>query len=156
VDITSNTFCKCTATFRTHCISSELHKSKRSRLTSTSPVRNNQTQSAHTSMNALILGCLRHCYQISSLKCVHGLKVKGVHFTMAPITVALPHRKPTSAETSLNICVSQNGDRINALYMFNSGPTRCTLYTLLLSSLALHVSGAICNHHQEHNCRVQP
>jgi hypothetical protein len=42
------------------------------------------------------------------------------------------------------------------IYMFNSGPTRCTLYSLFLSSLALHVSGAIRTHHQEHNCRVQP
>jgi hypothetical protein len=40
-------------------------------------------------------------------------------------------------------------------YMFNSSPTRCTLYSLFLSSLALHVSGAICTHHQE-NCRIQP
>jgi hypothetical protein len=40
--------------------------------------------------------------------------------------------------------------------MFNSGSTRCTLYSLFLSSLALHVSGAICTHHQEHNCSVQP
>jgi hypothetical protein len=42
------------------------------------------------------------------------------------------------------------------LVMFNSGPTRCALYSLFLSSLALHISGAICTHHQEHNCRVQP
>jgi hypothetical protein len=45
---------------------------------------------------------------------------------------------------------------IFVIYMFNSGPTRCTLYCLSLSSLALHVSGGICTHHQEHNCRVQP
>jgi hypothetical protein len=38
---------------------------------------------------------------------------------------------------------------ILVIYMFNSGPTICTLYSLFLSSLALHVSGAICNHHQE-------
>jgi hypothetical protein len=42
------------------------------------------------------------------------------------------------------------------IYMFNSGPTRSTLYSLFLSSLALHVSGAICTHHQEQNYRVQP
>jgi hypothetical protein len=42
------------------------------------------------------------------------------------------------------------------MYMFYSGQTRCTLYSLFLSSLALRVSGAICTHHQEHNCRVQP
>jgi hypothetical protein len=42
------------------------------------------------------------------------------------------------------------------IHMFNSGPTRYTLYSLFVSSLALHVSGAICTHHQEHNCRVQP
>jgi hypothetical protein len=41
-------------------------------------------------------------------------------------------------------------------YMFNSSPPRCTLYSLFLSSLALHVSGAICTHHQVHNCSVQP
>jgi hypothetical protein len=40
--------------------------------------------------------------------------------------------------------------------MFNSDPTRCTLYSLFLSLLALYVSGAICTHHQEHNCSVQP
>jgi hypothetical protein len=39
--------------------------------------------------------------------------------------------------------------------MFNSGQIRYTLYSLFLSSLALHVSGAICTHHQEHNCSVQ-
>jgi hypothetical protein len=33
-------------------------------------------------------------------------------------------------------------------YMFNSGPTWWTLYSLFLSSLALHVSGAICTHHR--------
>jgi hypothetical protein len=33
---------------------------------------------------------------------------------------------------------------VDTLYMFYSGPTRCTLYSLFLSSLALHVSGAIC------------
>jgi hypothetical protein len=31
--------------------------------------------------------------------------------------------------------------------MFNSSPTRCTLYSLFLSSLAVHVSGDICTHH---------
>jgi uncharacterized membrane protein YjdF len=40
------------------------------------------------------------------------------------------------------------------------GPTRCTflciLYTSLFLFLALHVSGAICTHPQEHNCSVQP
>jgi hypothetical protein len=40
-------------------------------------------------------------------------------------------------------------------YMFNLGPTRCTLYSLFLSSLPLHVSDAICTHHQKHNCSVQ-
>jgi hypothetical protein len=45
---------------------------------------------------------------------------------------------------------------LHKLYMFNSGPTRCALYSLFLSSLALYVSGAICTHHQEHNCHVQP
>jgi hypothetical protein len=40
--------------------------------------------------------------------------------------------------------------------MFNSCPTRCALYSLFLSSLALHVSDAICTHHKEHNCSVQP
>jgi hypothetical protein len=43
----------------------------------------------------------------------------------------------------------------HVIYMLNLGPTRCTLFSLFLSSLALHVSGAICTHHQEHNCRVQ-
>jgi hypothetical protein len=42
------------------------------------------------------------------------------------------------------------------IYMFNSDQTKCTLYSLFLSSLALHVSGAIWTHHPEHNCRVQP
>jgi hypothetical protein len=42
------------------------------------------------------------------------------------------------------------------IYMFNLGPTACILYYLFLSSLALYVSGAICTHHQEHKCRVQP
>jgi hypothetical protein len=41
-------------------------------------------------------------------------------------------------------------------YMFNSGPARCTLYSLFPSSLALRVSGAICTNHQHHNCSVQP
>jgi hypothetical protein len=42
-------------------------------------------------------------------------------------------------------------------YMFNSGPTRCTIFFISsLTTLALHVSGAICTHHQEHNCSVQP
>jgi hypothetical protein len=45
---------------------------------------------------------------------------------------------------------------ILVIYMFNSGPTRCKLYSLFLSSLALNVSGAFCTHHQEHNYRVQP
>jgi hypothetical protein len=45
---------------------------------------------------------------------------------------------------------------ILVIYMFNLGPTICTLYSLSLSSLALHISGAICTHHQEHNFRVQP
>jgi hypothetical protein len=45
---------------------------------------------------------------------------------------------------------------ILVIYVFNSGSTRCTLYSLFLSSLALHVSGVICTHHQEHNCHVQP
>jgi hypothetical protein len=40
--------------------------------------------------------------------------------------------------------------------MFNSSPARSTLYSSVLSSLALHVSGATCTHHQKHNCRVQP
>jgi hypothetical protein len=31
------------------------------------------------------------------------------------------------------------------------------MYTIFfVLSLALHVSGAICTHHQEHNCSVQP
>jgi hypothetical protein len=34
--------------------------------------------------------------------------------------------------------------------MSNSGPSRSALYSLFLSSLALHVWGAICTHHQEH------
>jgi hypothetical protein len=42
------------------------------------------------------------------------------------------------------------------MYMFNSGLTRCTLYSLFLSLLALRVLGAICTHYQEHNCRVKP
>jgi hypothetical protein len=33
---------------------------------------------------------------------------------------------------------------------------RRTLYSLFLSSLALHVSGAIYTHHQERTCSVQP
>ena len=70
----------------------------------------------HTFMNVLSLACLRHCYQTSSLKYVNGLDVQCVYFTAAPRTSALSHRKPTSAETSLNICVVQNGDRTNALY----------------------------------------
>jgi hypothetical protein len=45
-------------------------------------------------------------------------------------------------------------------YMFNSSPTRCTTYIILfisfLTTLAVHVSGAICTHHQEYNCSVQP
>jgi hypothetical protein len=41
-------------------------------------------------------------------------------------------------------------------YIFNSGPTTCTLYSLFLSSLVLRVSGAIFTHHQDHNCRVEP
>jgi hypothetical protein len=44
----------------------------------------------------------------------------------------------------------------HCFYKFNSGPNKYTLYSLFLSSLALHVSGAICTHHQEHNCSVQP
>jgi hypothetical protein len=38
------------------------------------------------------------------------------------------------------------------------GPTRCTFLCIVYSSLflALHVSGAICTHPQEHNCSVQP
>jgi hypothetical protein len=38
------------------------------------------------------------------------------------------------------------------------GPTRSTFLCILYSSLflALHVSGAICTHSQEHNCSVQP
>jgi hypothetical protein len=40
-------------------------------------------------------------------------------------------------------------------YMFSSCPTRCTLYSLFLPSIALYVSRAICTHHQEHNCSVQ-
>ena len=70
----------------------------------------------HTFINALSLACLRHCYQTSSLKYVSGLDVKGVYFTAAPRMSALSPRKPTSAETSLNICVVQNSDRRNALY----------------------------------------
>jgi hypothetical protein len=30
------------------------------------------------------------------------------------------------------------------------------LYSLFLDNLAVHVSGAICTHHQEHNSSVQP
>jgi hypothetical protein len=42
-------------------------------------------------------------------------------------------------------------------YMFYSSPTRCTIFFIsFLTALALHVSGAICTHHQEHNCSVQP
>jgi hypothetical protein len=40
-----------------------------------------------------------------------------------------------------------NGVRISFIH----GPIRCTFFTLFLLSLALHVSGAICAHHQEHN-----
>jgi hypothetical protein len=38
----------------------------------------------------------------------------------------------------------------------NSSPTRCTLifFISFLTTLALHVSGAICTHHQEHNCCI--
>jgi hypothetical protein len=46
------------------------------------------------------------------------------------------------------------GSYILVIYMFNSGPTRCTLYSLFLSSLTLHVLGAICNHHYKHNCSL--
>jgi hypothetical protein len=37
------------------------------------------------------------------------------------------------------------------------GPTRCTFLCILYSSLflAVHVSGAVCTHPQEHNCSVQ-
>jgi hypothetical protein len=45
---------------------------------------------------------------------------------------------------------------VGKIYMFNSGRTRCTMYSLFISSLVLHVSGAICTHHQEQNCSVQP
>jgi hypothetical protein len=34
--------------------------------------------------------------------------------------------------------------------MFYSSPTRCTPYSLLFLTLALHVSCAICTDHQEH------
>jgi hypothetical protein len=34
-------------------------------------------------------------------------------------------------------CVTENN-----IYLFNSGPTKCTLHSLFLSSLALHVSRA--------------
>ena len=70
----------------------------------------------YTYMNALSLARLRHFYQTSSLKYVHGVHVQSVHFTAAPRTAALSHTKLKSAETSLNICVVQNGGRRNALY----------------------------------------
>jgi len=60
------------------------YKSKRSRLPSISPFRHNHHTHTHTFMNALSLACLRHCYQTSSLKYVHGLHVQGVYFTAAP------------------------------------------------------------------------
>jgi hypothetical protein len=54
--------------------------------------------------------------KFSSLKYVNGLDVKAVYFTAAPRMAVLSHRKPTSAEISLTICVAQNSDRRNALY----------------------------------------
>jgi hypothetical protein len=42
-------------------------------------------------------------------------------------------------------------------YMFYSIPTGCTIFFIsFLKILALHVSDAICTHHQEHDCSVQP
>jgi hypothetical protein len=66
------------------------------------------------------------------------------------------------AEWSL-LPVWQGGDQNRTFIVLTricsiQGPTRCTFLCILYSSLflALCVSGAICTHPQEHNCRVQP
>jgi hypothetical protein len=41
-------------------------------------------------------------------------------------------------------------------YWFGTALQLSTVSYRLLTTLALHVSGAICTHHQEHNCSVQP
>jgi hypothetical protein len=75
------------------------------------------------------------------------------------------HKYLTCSLKHLNCALSEDvGDEKRVQYLmfvasyilvinvFNSGPTSCTLYSLFLSSLALHVSRAICSHHQKHNC----
>jgi hypothetical protein len=39
------------------------------------------------------------------------------------------------------------------VYMFNSGVTRCVLCYLFILCLGVHVSGSICTHHEDHNCK---
>jgi hypothetical protein len=51
------------------------------------------------------------------------------------------------------VCVSVHIGNIYVL--FKSDWMYYILY-LFLDNLAVHVSGAICTHHQEHNCSVQP
>ena len=76
-------------------------------------------------MTALSVASLRHCYQTTSKKYVHGLDLKGVSFVAPPSTVALSHSNAASVETSLKICVVQNGDIRNAFYK-----KRCKTLTL--------------------------
>jgi len=42
--------------------------------------------------------------------------IYGVSFISSPTTETLPHRKPTSAGTSRDVCGAQASDKRNVLY----------------------------------------